>query len=94
MTGSARNRPRYGYVATTRNRVCVCVCVYGCVGHTAVIPASRVDRDAAWGHTRARPEEPCLMGCLHDAIVAAIVGATGRTSVYTRQLSARLSAQL
>jgi len=33
------------------------------------------------------------MGCLHDAVVAAIVGATGRTSVYTRQLSARLYAQ-
>jgi len=31
-----------------------------------------------------------LMGCLHDAIV----GATGRTSVYTKQLSARLSVQL
>ena len=35
-----------------------------------------------------------VMGCLHDAAVAAIVGATRRTSVYKRQLSARLSAQL
>jgi len=38
------------------------------------------------------------MGRLHDAavaaIVGAIVGATRRTSVYKRQLSARLSAQL
>ena len=39
-----------------------------------------------------------VMGHLHDAavaaIVGAIVGATRRTSVYKRQLSARLSAQL
>jgi len=39
-----------------------------------------------------------VMGRLHDAavaaIVGAIVGATRRTSVYKRQLSARLSAQL
>jgi len=69
---------------------------------TTASPDERVDRDERFRSFNSsliyswcyRPSTVVrslrLVGCLHDSVV----GATGRTSVYTRQLSARLSGQI